>query len=120
MQRDLLTFTFQHPCLSLCDCVCKVDFENFRPTPEENTLLTISHKLSLSQGTVITQTLPSGRDGDECEGAWAGASFHANQHDQPGVDVQESRAVEGSDCIGLDYSRFKLKSSPSNSFKFGS
>jgi len=34
-------------------------------------------------------------DGDEFEGAWGGASFHADQHGQPGVDVQESRAVKG-------------------------
>src|SRR2546423_14118644 len=34
-------------------------------------------------------------DGDECEGAWGGASFHADHHGQPGVDVQESRAMEG-------------------------
>ncbi|KAF2190316.1 HET-domain-containing protein [Zopfia rhizophila CBS 207.26] len=34
-------------------------------------------------------------DGDEFEGAWAGASGHADQHGQPGVDLLESRAVEG-------------------------
>src|SRR5437764_10451774 len=34
-------------------------------------------------------------DGDEFEGAWRRASFHADQHGQPGVDVQESRPMEG-------------------------
>ena len=34
-------------------------------------------------------------DGDEKEGAWRGASRHADQHGQSGVDVQESRAMEG-------------------------
>jgi len=34
-------------------------------------------------------------DGDKKEGAWGGASFHANQYGQPGIDIQESRAVEG-------------------------
>src|SRR5947209_20313026 len=34
-------------------------------------------------------------DGDEKEGARRRASFHADQHGQPGVDVQESRAMEG-------------------------
>src|SRR2546423_9041644 len=29
------------------------------------------------------------------EGAGAGASFHADQHGQPGVDVLESRTMEG-------------------------
>jgi len=32
-------------------------------------------------------------DGDELEGAWGGASCHADQHGQPGVDVQESGPV---------------------------
>src|SRR5947199_422365 len=34
-------------------------------------------------------------DGDEKEGARRRASFHADQHGQPGVDVLESRAMEG-------------------------
>ena len=34
-------------------------------------------------------------DGDEKEGAKQGASRHAGQHGQPGVDVQESRPMEG-------------------------
>jgi len=29
------------------------------------------------------------------KGARLGASFHANQHGQPGVNVQESRTMEG-------------------------
>ena len=32
---------------------------------------------------------------DEKEGTWGGVSRHADQRGQPGVDVQESRAVEG-------------------------
>src|SRR5436190_23792405 len=34
-------------------------------------------------------------DGDEFEGAWRGASRHADQHGQSGVDVLEARAMEG-------------------------
>ena len=34
-------------------------------------------------------------DGDEKEGAWRRASRHADQHGQPGVDVLESRPIEG-------------------------
>src|SRR3954469_21910830 len=34
-------------------------------------------------------------DGDEFEGVGAGASLHADQHGQSGVDVQESRTMEG-------------------------
>jgi Tetratricopeptide repeat len=34
-------------------------------------------------------------DRDEKEGAWGGASRHADQHGQPGVDVLESRPMAG-------------------------
>jgi tetratricopeptide (TPR) repeat protein len=34
-------------------------------------------------------------NGDEKEGAGPGASLYADQHGQPGVDVQELRAIEG-------------------------
>ena len=34
-------------------------------------------------------------NGDKKEGAWGGASRHADQHKQPSVDVQGSRAVKG-------------------------
>jgi len=34
-------------------------------------------------------------DRDKKEGAWGGASFHADQRGQPGVNVLELRAVKG-------------------------
>ena len=34
-------------------------------------------------------------DGDEFEGVGPGASFHADQHGEPGIDVLESRTMEG-------------------------
>jgi len=34
-------------------------------------------------------------DGDEKEGTWRRASFHAEQHSQPSVNVYGSRLMEG-------------------------
>jgi hypothetical protein len=40
-------------------------------------------------------------DGDEFKGARGGASFHADEHRQPGVDVPESWALEGGGRFAL-------------------
>src|ERR1043166_6246206 len=45
----------------------------------------------------------AGRASDEDfqERAGRGTSFHADQHGQPGVDVQESRPMEGGEELGV-------------------
>ena len=40
-------------------------------------------------------------DGDSQERAWAGASRHSEQHDQPCLDILESRTVERSEELDV-------------------
>src|SRR5947207_932163 len=44
-------------------------------------------------------------DGDEKEGAWRGASFHANQRVQPGIDIHELGRMEGGRRAGYTSDR---------------
>jgi hypothetical protein len=54
------------------------------------------------QGWSVQQVRGAGgaSDGDDGEGAWGGASRHADQHGQSGVDVLESRPMEGGGGAG--------------------
>ncbi|KAF7503908.1 hypothetical protein GJ744_002989 [Endocarpon pusillum] len=65
------------------------------PRPRSASLTNEQSNLEMPYITPTPSIAGGASDGDLPEGAWRGASFPADQHGQPGVDVLESRAMKG-------------------------